>query len=105
MNIIYFMACDTDLLPIIKIIKAFIRLLQLAIPIALILYGMIDLGKAVISSKEDEMKAAQKMLVKRVIYAVAVFLVVSIVSLVMSTVANNSDDSAANNWKTCWNKA
>ena len=46
---------------VICIIKAFI-------PIIIVLMAMIDLGKAVIASKEDEIKAAQKLLIKRVVF-------------------------------------
>lgn len=86
--------CD-DLGPVIALLKSVVNLLQWGIPIVLILMGMIDLGKAVISSKEDEMKKAQSTLIKRVIYAVAVFLVVTIVSFAMGLVGGND-------WKDCW---
>lgn len=84
-----------ELGPVISILKAVVKLFQFGIPILLIIFGMIDLGKAVIASKEDEMKKAQGTLIKRAIYAVAVFLVVTIVSLVMGMVG-------AEEWKTCW---
>ena len=84
-----------ELSPIISILKTVVGLFQFGIPILLIIFGMIDLGKAVIASKEDEMKKAQQTLIKRAIYAVAVFLVVTIVSLVMGMVG-------AEDWKTCW---
>ena len=85
-----------DLGPIISLLITLVTLLQWLIPIGLIIYGMLDLGKAVISSKEDEMKKATSTLVKRVIYAIAVFFVVTIVSFAMGLVG--SDD-----WKNCWN--
>ena len=89
---------------VIRIIKAFIQLIQFVIPIGLVIFGVIDLGKAVISSKEDEMKLAQKLLIKRVIYAIAVFLVVTLVSLVMTIVSNNVKGAGAKeSWITCWN--
>ena len=63
--------CD-DLLPLIKVIKTVFNIIQFVIPIALILFGTIDLGKAVISSDDKEVKAAQSRLIKRCIYAVAI---------------------------------
>ncbi len=80
---------------VVTLLKNVVKLFQFFIPILLILFGMIDLGKAVIAGKEDEMKAAQKILIKRLIYAVTVFLVVTIVSVVMGLVG--SED-----WKQCW---
>lgn len=86
----------SELEPIITLLKNVIKLLQWLIPIGLILFGMIDLGKAVIAGKEDEMKKAQGTLIKRFIYAVAVFLVVTLVSFVMGLVGSTE-------WKECWN--
>lgn len=85
-----------------KLIHIIIQLIQIAIPIMLIIWGMLDLGKAVIASKEDEIKAAQKLLVKRVIAAVLVFLVVTIVTIVLSIVADTGADTGG--WHECWNE-
>ena len=105
----YFMAVDCEpLMPIIKLVRdGVIPLIQIGIPILLIVLGTIDLGKAVIASKEDEIKNAQKMLVKRAIYAVAVFFVVTIVTLVFSLFASTGDEdleNVSNSWTKCWNE-
>ena len=98
-----FLACPAGMDTIVNFIqKGVMPLIQFAVPIVIIILGSIDLFKAVIASKEDEIKAAQKLLIKRVIYGVAVFFVVAIVQLVFSTLATNSDASA-NNWLDCWN--
>lgn len=86
------------LLDIVTIIRKVIDILKILIPIGLIAFGLIDLGKAVISSKEDEMKKAQQTLLKRFIYAVAVFLVVNLVVFAMGLVG-------AESWQNCWNAA
>lgn len=85
--------------PIINLLKNVVRILQFLIPIGLILFGILDLGKAVIAGKEDEMKKAQNTLIKRVIYAVAVFLVVTIVMFAIGLV------SADTEWAECWDGA
>lgn len=97
--------CGT-LWPLISLIKnGIIPLIQIGIPIILIILGMLDLGKAVVASKEDEIKNAQKMLIKRCIYAVAIFFVVLIVTVVFGLVADNSAGEAteATSWTSCWN--
>jgi len=97
--------CGT-LWPIISLVKnGIIPLVQIGIPIILIILGMLDLGKAVVASKEDEIKSAQKMLIKRCIYAVAIFFVVLIVTVVFGLVADNSAGAAdeATSWTSCWN--
>lgn len=93
----------TDLIPIIRLLHALLNIIQFAIPIVLILLGTIDLGKAVIASKDDEMKKAQSTLIKRIVYAVVIFLLVLIVKLVMNLVADNSN-GAATSWINCWNE-
>jgi len=66
-----------------------INFLKIAIPIIIILLATIDLGKAVMAGKEDEIKSAQKMLLKRIIYGVAIFFVTTIVQLAFSLVGEN----------------
>ena len=96
------------LLPLDKILVKVVDLLKFGIPILLIIFGMMDLGKAVMAGKEDEMKKAQGTLIKRFIYAVAVFLVVTLVQLVMGLVdeakTEETGDLTNGNWLKCWNE-
>lgn len=100
-------ACD-DLAPLIRLIKfGIIPIIQIGVPISLILYGMFDLAKAVIASKEDEIKNATKLLTKRAIYAVAVFLVVTLVTVVFGLLSSTGDKNIENQSKSgiqCWNE-
>ena len=94
------------LAPIVRIIKnGVFPIVQIGIPILLIVFGTIDLGKAVISSDDKEVKQAQSRLIKRCIYAVAIFFITTIVSIIMSLVGRGADQSEANthNWADCWN--
>lgn len=61
---------------------------KIVIPILLIVFGMIDLGKAVIASKDDEIKKATTSLIKRAISAVVIFFIPTIVGVVMGIVGN-----------------
>ena len=92
-----------ELAPVIGIIKGLINVVKWAVPILLIVLGTIDLAKAVIASKEDEMKKAQGALIKRAMYAVAVFLVVFLVSFVMNLISSNVGDDTNSPIK-CWNE-
>lgn len=69
-----------------------ILVIQIVSPIILVVLGMIDLIKAVIASKEDEIKKAQMTFVKRLIAAAIVFFVFIIVKLVISFVADDKDN-------------
>ena len=68
------------------IISIVINIIKIGVPIILIILGMIDMGKAVASQKEDEIKKGQKTLISRCIAAGIVFFVVAIVQLMLSIV-------------------
>lgn len=101
--------CPEGLDTIITFIKnGLVPLLQIGIPIILIVYGMLDLGKAVIAGKDDEIKKNQQLLIKRAISAVAVFFVVTIVTLVFGIFANAGVDDeveGTSSWQECWQDA
>lgn len=95
--------CD-GLRDVINLVKLVFGLVKWGVPIILILFGTIDLGKAVMAGKEDEMKKAQSTLIKRVVYAVVIFFIVTIVTFAMNLVSSaqgNSTDSTS--WIACWN--
>ena len=87
-------------LKIINIVHSLIVLLKFGVPILLIIFGMLDLGKAVMASKEDEIKKGQQMFIKRVIAAVLVFFVVVVVQLVFN-LSTKDDGTDSNMWKDC----
>ena len=74
------------------VVHIIITVIKIAIPVLLIIFGMIDFLKAVTASKEDEIKKGQQTFIKRLIAAVIVFFVIQIVQLVISF-ASNSDDN------------
>ena len=82
-----------------QLVGIVINIFKIAIPIIIVLLGMLDLGKAVMASKDDEIKAAQGLLVKRLIYGVVIFFVVTLVQLVFGLVGGNSE---ATGGQICW---
>lgn len=69
-----------------------ILIIKIVVPILLIIFGMLDLGKAVVASKEDEIKKGQQTFIKRVISAVIVFFVIQIVQLLVSFISNRDQN-------------
>lgn len=63
-------------------------------PIILIVTGAFALLKAVASQNEGNIKKAQNVMIKKVISAVCVFLVITVVQVVLELVADN-------NWRNC----
>jgi len=69
--------------------------IKIVVPILLIIWGMLDFAKSVIAKKEDEIKGYQKSFVSRLISAVLVFLVITIVQLVVNLLAGVDKESNA----------
>lgn len=88
--------CTEGMGQIIAIVGFVLRIIQWVVPIILIILGTIDLVKAVIAGKEEEIKNNQKTLIKRVIAAVIVFLIPLIVGVITGLLGTND-------WKDCWN--
>lgn len=82
------------------IVSLIVLLIKIAIPILLIIFGMLDLGKAVVASKEDEIKKGQQMFVKRAIAAVIVFFVVQVVQIIVKFASGN--DASITNCFNCF---
>ncbi len=66
------------------VIQKLLNIIKIIAPILLIVFGILDFGKAFLSSDADALKHAQGLFVKRVILAVAVFLMPIIVNLLIS---------------------
>ena len=75
-----------------------ITVLQIAIPIIIVLLGTLDLGKAVMAGEEKQIKDAQKMLIKRIIYGVVIFFVAVIVKYVFGMVSDSIDSDGSKCW-------
>lgn len=67
-------------------------ILQIAVPVIIIILGSLDLLKATIAQKEDEMKKGQQIFVRRLILGAIVFIVFALVQLVIGVVAPQNDN-------------
>jgi len=103
MNLIYMLdelvgaqldICNT-LKPIMTILGYVIFAIQVAVPVILVIVGMIALAKAIMSQDEKEIKTAQSGLIKKIVVAVIIYLVITIISLLMKLIAPNLG------WKEC----
>ena len=104
----YFLdGCPAGLAPVLGIVNFVINAIMIGVPILLIVLGMVDLGKAVIAGKGEEVKKATKAFGKRCLYAVGVFAVVWLVTFVFDTVSSATGgeiNPGQANWKTCWDQ-
>lgn len=82
-----------------QIIGYVLLIAKIVIPILVIAYGMLDLGKAVVAAKDDEIKKAMKMIALRAAAAIAIFFLPTIIGLLLSLVGSFSKE--AEDWKVC----
>ena len=80
--------CTEDMQTILGLVNTVLNIIRWVIPIILIVMGTLDIAKVVISSDNDEkeVKAATKKLTTRVIYAVVIFLIPTIVSALFNLI-------------------
>ena len=85
-----------------NIVHLIVVAIQVVVPILLIIWGMLDFAKAIIGQDEDKIKAGQKTFIKRLIAAVIVFLIVTIVQLAINLAASvaGTENNAGSVW-TC----
>lgn len=76
---------------ILQLSNTIVNIMQVAVPVILVLFGMIDLVKAVSSQKDDDIRKAQGVLIKRLILGVLVYFIVVIVKLLLSAIGGNTD--------------
>ena len=79
-----------------------LTIVKVAIPLVIIAYGIMDLGKAVVASKEDEIKTGAKRLMWRAIAGVCIFFIPSIIMWLFGTITMFTTSSAGfDNCKKC----
>lgn len=96
-----------QLAPIMRVLAYLIKLLKIAIPIVLIALIIIDFAKAVVASDEKKMNEAKNASIKRVVYALIIYLVPTIVSLLFKTLGDNlggGELTSATEWISCFNR-
>jgi len=104
-------ACPCLIMPALGLIKQLINIVKIAVPIILIIMGIVDLAKAMMSPDDGAMKKSQGSFIKKIIAAVLVFLVPTIINLVLDIIATGTglDDPGkkvdTGNWADCWKYA
>lgn len=85
-------ACtNPDILRVIYFAKLILDIVKIIIPVGLIIMGMIDFSKSVVTSDEGSQKKNVKLFVKRIIFAVLVFAVPWIVETLIVSLGNLTD--------------
>ena len=74
------------------VIGHIVRIAKILIPIVIIGFGMIDFFKAVIGSKDDEIKKSLKSLIMRCIAGVCIFFLPAVIDLIFGWVDSWNGD-------------
>ena len=74
--------------------------IKIAVPLILVIVGMIDMAKAMTSKDEAEIKKAQNLLVRKAVTAALVFFIISLVALLFNVI---SDDGESEDMWSCIN--
>lgn len=76
-----------------------LTIVKVAIPIVIIAFGIMDFGKAVVASKDDEIKTSAKRLLWRAIAGLVIFFIPSIVLWLFGTISQYT--SGAEEFENC----
>lgn len=76
-----------------RITSSVYNAVMVIVPVALILLGIVDLIKGIMSQKEDEIKKGRDSLVKRLVTGIIVFLIVMLTKLFVNIINGGNDSS------------
>ena len=82
---------DSKWFPIFEAAKLVIRIIQIAVPFALVIWGSLDWFKALIAHDEKEMRIKRKPFIKRVVAALIVMVLPWIVELISSELSGKAE--------------
>lgn len=80
-----------DLSPYLQLIGQALNVFKILLPLILVILGVFDIGKAVISSKSDDVKKHMKNFVKKIIACVVVFFIPTICMVIFGFVGSFND--------------
>ena len=84
---------DVKIIPILAAAKFVIRVLQIAVPFALVIWVSLDWFKALIAGDEKEMKMKRKPFISRLVAAIVILVLPWLVELIATQIAGNRADS------------
>ncbi len=93
---------EPTFLGVIFFIKQLLKIVWILIPIGLILMAMVDLAKSVLANGTDEMAKNGKVLIKRTILCVALYLIPTFVNAIINLMGDGVLDS---DFVTCYKRA
>ena len=84
-----------------RIVGKLFWIVKIIVPVILIIMGSIDFGKAVVSSKAEEITKAAKTFGIRVASGIIIFFVPTVVTILLGLIASFSSSGAAKDYEVC----
>jgi len=81
-----------EVLEVMRIIKIVLTIIKIAVPIILIIFGMITYIRAILDPDDNRIAKANKTIVNMLIAAASIFLIPTIVETIFNIVGSNSND-------------
>lgn len=87
--------CEGILVPneLFNFVALIVKIIKIAVPILLVIFGMLDFAKSVVAKNEDDVKKYRKAFISRLVSAIIVFLIVFVVQLVVNLVSGVEDQT------------
>ena len=82
----------TDTKGLLNFVGYLLLIFKIVIPMIIIVYGMIDFGKAVVAEKDDDIKKSAKSLGRRAIAGIIIFFIPTIVIWVFKQISTYNAD-------------
>lgn len=73
-------------------VSMLINVLHVAVPVILVIFGVLDLTKGIMSGKEDDIKKGRQVLIRRLIAGACIFLIVVVVKVLVTIVDENQEN-------------
>ena len=86
---------------ILKIVGYVVTFFKVAIPLIIVILGMIDLGKAVVASDEDQIKKSGKQIAYRLAAGIIIFFIPTLVLWVFKIINDYNDSMDASEFNVC----
>ena len=97
---------------LVGVVKTVFTIIQFGVPAVLIILCAIDMFKAMTNGDEKEVSKAKKASIRRLIYALVIFLIIPIIRIVLNTVnsvvnIDGTDDAVStfDAFMACWDKS
>lgn len=94
--------CNEEIRMVLEIIITILDVVMFFVPVVLIILCTIDIFKIIVSKKEDEIKKLRKGVLRKIVYAVIIYLIPFVIPFIFNLVSDLIPIDYDDSWKQCW---